>query len=258
MASAMSVTCSSSKHRRPVLAAMPAATWAMGSPDTVCRAAARRSCTSAMNSWKWARRFSAKAVGLVEEIHQHGLAAADGAEDVEALRRLRVGTHKKTGKPADEAVAPAPPARQAARQLRRAWQRIATGRDRRQSRLGRGARRKRQQEAWASRLARHAASVNTTANRGRATTRFCAPSRQPSHNRGAPSILHVAVQQRSQRIALSRLFVAWHDPAQVGLCNAIEPLNGRYERGAQEPPRAVPRARTRPGPSDLRDQEVRS
>ena len=41
-----------------------------------------------MNSWKCARRLRCTGAGLEEQIHQHGLAAADLAVDVEALERL--------------------------------------------------------------------------------------------------------------------------------------------------------------------------
>ena len=88
MASAMSVTWNSSKHRGRCAWRSAPATCGIGSPSTDLRASPMRSCTSAMNSWKWMRRFGWKSRGLEEEVHQHGLAAADLAVDVEAGRRL--------------------------------------------------------------------------------------------------------------------------------------------------------------------------
>ena len=62
MASAMSVTCSSSKQMSRALAASTRATCGIGSPGTSLRAAAMWSCTSAMNAWKCTRRFGRNVV----------------------------------------------------------------------------------------------------------------------------------------------------------------------------------------------------
>ena len=43
-----------------------------------------------MNSWKCARRLCSTGTVLEEQVHQHGLAAADLAMDVEAARRRLV------------------------------------------------------------------------------------------------------------------------------------------------------------------------
>jgi hypothetical protein len=45
-----------------------------------------KACASSMKSWKWTRRLSFSATALEEQVHQHGLAAADCAPDVEAAR----------------------------------------------------------------------------------------------------------------------------------------------------------------------------
>ena len=47
-----------------------------------------RSCTSAMNSWKCDAALAHDRRLLEEQVHQHGLAAADLAVDVETFRRL--------------------------------------------------------------------------------------------------------------------------------------------------------------------------
>ena len=49
-----------------------------------------RSCTSAMKAWKWTRRLRSDRERLEEQVHQHGLAAADRAPDVEPARRRGV------------------------------------------------------------------------------------------------------------------------------------------------------------------------
>src|SRR5512145_3088591 len=61
-------------------------------------------------------------------------------------------------------------------------------------------------------------------------------------------MLDMAAQQRSQCIALSRLFVAWVSSSQAGLCNAKQaPTWGRRRRTH----RSVPRDRTRPASLDF-------
>ena len=104
MASAMSVTCSSSKQRSCASAASARATSGMGSPGVDLRAAAMRSCTSAMNSWKCTRRLGSKATRLEEKIHQHGLAPADGAKNIAPLGRLL----RAADEPAQAALARSP------------------------------------------------------------------------------------------------------------------------------------------------------
>ena len=56
-----------------------------------------------------------KGGGLVEQVHQHGLAAADGAVDVKPLRRFGVGTRQEASEPGGQAVA-SPHVREATRQ----------------------------------------------------------------------------------------------------------------------------------------------
>ncbi len=90
MASAMSVTCISSKHSSAVLAAMAAATCGIGSPG-MCLA---RGGDAVVHLGHELVEVSAPLVaeggGLEEQVHQHGLAAADGTKNVEALGgRLR-------------------------------------------------------------------------------------------------------------------------------------------------------------------------
>src|SRR5262249_55828189 len=46
-----------------------------------------RSCTSSMNSWKWARRLRSTGLLSKKPIHQHRLAAADLAVDIKAFDR---------------------------------------------------------------------------------------------------------------------------------------------------------------------------
>ena len=88
----MSVTWNSSKQSSHASSAIAAAVRSIGSSFVAVlswRKACTRSCTSAMNSWKCARRLRSTGAGLEEQVHQHGLAAADLAVDVETLDRLR-------------------------------------------------------------------------------------------------------------------------------------------------------------------------
>ena len=55
-----------------------------------------------MNSWKWTRRLRATGDRREEQIHQHGLAAADIAEDVEALDRRRLSRAGPNSQPSDD------------------------------------------------------------------------------------------------------------------------------------------------------------
>ena len=54
-----------------------------------------------MNSWKWARRLCSTGLRLEKQVHQHGLAAADVAVNVEAARRRAVLVGKQ---PAEQAL----------------------------------------------------------------------------------------------------------------------------------------------------------
>ena len=100
IASAMSVTCISSKHSSAASSAMPVATCGIGSPSTSWRALPMRSCTSAMNSWKWLRCFGAKPHASEEQVHEHRLPAPDVAVDVEAARRRLAGALEEREQPA--------------------------------------------------------------------------------------------------------------------------------------------------------------
>ena len=53
-----------------------------------CGPRAMPACTSCMKAWKWTRRLASIASVLVEEVHQHRLAAPDPAPEVDALRRF--------------------------------------------------------------------------------------------------------------------------------------------------------------------------
>ena len=73
--------------------------------------AARRGsmrCTSSMKAWKWTRRFfSATGADGEEQVHQHRLAAADLAVDVEALRCRRVSGRVVADQAGEPAADPA-------------------------------------------------------------------------------------------------------------------------------------------------------
>ena len=55
-----------------------------------------------MNSWKCARRLRRDRARLEEQIHQHGLAAADLAADVEALERLFGRSRSPNSQPSED------------------------------------------------------------------------------------------------------------------------------------------------------------
>ena len=99
MASAMSVICISSRQRRRASFAMALATGAIASCVCDWRAAWRRLCTSCMKAWKWTRRFGLHVRHGMEQVHQHGLAAADLAVDVEALAAAGGGFLKLARRP---------------------------------------------------------------------------------------------------------------------------------------------------------------
>ena len=85
-----------------------------------------------MNSWKCARRLCSTGLVLKEQVHQHGLAAADLAVDVEPARRRLVLVGKQ---PAEQTLlAPRLVARQPLFKRRKGLRGLAPARDRPRSR----------------------------------------------------------------------------------------------------------------------------